>query len=97
MGRPRKDYGSEQARIEALKQVNRDRVKRHRDTKKAEAERVRNFVDNIELGEITKLEPPLPEELAKRIAERMRSAGPVYDDGIEYELPQIGDVETVKP
>lgn len=87
MARPRKDYGSEQARIEALRQANRDRVKRHRDAKKAEAEKWLK----IGLGNSDDLVLPSVEEL-ERIAKNQPK--PKIDPDIIWPpewMPKGGD------
>jgi hypothetical protein len=95
MARPRK-YLTEAERIEARRKADRERVKRHRDAKKAEAEHSRQIADSVEV-ELPVYDPSVPppevspEEVARRAAlQRARDLGtppPIYDDGIEIELP----------
>lgn len=98
MARPRK-YQTDAERNEAYKKANRDRQTRHRNAKKAEAEYWRKVADSVEveLPIYDPSEPELsPEEVARRAAlQRRRDLGapPIYDDGIEVEVPTFDATE----
>lgn len=44
MARPRKEYGTEQARIETLRKANRDRVNRHRMLQRVKAKEMAELI-----------------------------------------------------
>jgi len=68
MGRPRKDYGTEQARIDHLKKMNRDRVNQHRMIQRQKAKEAAELSRRINSNEGVFL--PTPEELANRPPEK---------------------------
>ncbi len=87
MARPRKEYGSEVARQEALRKANRDRVKRHREAK---AKALESAISNEGLVPIEMTDAEAAEYkrvMDQLVEDRHKKPRTILIDGLECEVP----------